>query len=446
MPGTKLLAAAMVVLAAFACSAASCFAQAKDKSKQQVGPQVPQSTHFPILLLGFGENPSWSVRIGQKGPERLDRPGYPPIALTPTEVAREGTADVWNYNATDSATQAKVSARLSREACSDAANTTKYTFRIVLQHAQIGTLNGCAKIATELFPKLGNQTTDDDTEEKKPNPADVIKFKKPISVAYVNPAGHVIVVRGTVKKTAAPAGSDLALSHDGRHLLYVRSDSKNAANATMVQYDFDTGRSRDLLHGDVHQPFWSPDDSRIAFLNHQAGRRQIWLAASSAPEQAAPIYPGDISALEGWADARTLVATDLQSLYWIGDDGRVTQTVPITDVYGSLFEAVSSDTIRLHPANGDLLMVSARYREPPADAPSGFGDSFYGIFLYEVRAKRRTVLSPTDQWANGGEWSRDGVQVFYTRRLAGTAETYRMFWDGSEPKRYSEGTDFVVGE
>jgi len=54
------------------------------------GPAAPQSTHYPILILAFGNDPNWSLRIGQKGPERLDRPGYPPIPLEPAEVTHEG--------------------------------------------------------------------------------------------------------------------------------------------------------------------------------------------------------------------------------------------------------------------------------------------------------------------------------------------------------------------
>src|SRR5260370_611845 len=45
--------------------------------KLPAGPAAPQSTHYPIFILAFGNNPNWSLRIGQKGPERMDRPGYP---------------------------------------------------------------------------------------------------------------------------------------------------------------------------------------------------------------------------------------------------------------------------------------------------------------------------------------------------------------------------------
>src|SRR5712692_6186902 len=76
--------------------------------KLPTGPPSPQSTHYPILILAFGNDPNWSLRIGQKGPERLDRPGYPPVPLEPSDVTHEAGADSWTYHAKDSATLGKV--------------------------------------------------------------------------------------------------------------------------------------------------------------------------------------------------------------------------------------------------------------------------------------------------------------------------------------------------
>jgi len=55
------------------------------------------------------------------------------------------------------------------------------------------------------------------------------------------------------------------LSHDGKKLLYTRSDSKSSPDRTIVLYDFDSGKSLDLVQGLVRQAFWSPDDGRVAF-------------------------------------------------------------------------------------------------------------------------------------------------------------------------------------
>jgi uncharacterized membrane protein len=115
-------------------------------------PNSPVSTHYPILLLAFGPpegtQAAWSIRIGIKGPERMDRPDYPPVTLEPIDVQREGTNDAWTYRAKDSATGADLSVHLTREACAPANDpNAKYTFRAVAQHGQLGTLNGCARIA-----------------------------------------------------------------------------------------------------------------------------------------------------------------------------------------------------------------------------------------------------------------------------------------------------------
>src|SRR4030088_2477418 len=295
-------------------------------------PAAPQSKHYPILLLASGNNPAWSLRIGQKGPERLDRPGYPPITLEPAEVEHDPSGQAWTYHAKDIAVGVTPPIHLPREACSDGMSTTKFTFNAVVEHPQLGTLKGSARIAAELFPRIVNQSEDDPDEaaKKKATPETTITgFKVPTAVAYINAAGKIVVSRGAVKKIAGPAGTDLALSHDGKKLLYVRADSKSAPESIIVLYDFDTGRSRDLVHGSVRQPFWSLDDARVAYLNSQDQKWQLWTFPATAPETPAPLYTGSISALQGWVDTHLLLATDLQNAYWIADDGKVTQTVSL---------------------------------------------------------------------------------------------------------------------
>jgi uncharacterized membrane protein len=426
-------------------AAASLRAQAPPQAKKApAGPAAPQSKHFPILLLAFGpasgDDPAWSVRIGQKGPERLDRSGYPPVMLDPVDVNREGTTDAWNYRAKDTATGAELTVHLVREACSGDATGTKYTFTAAVEHAQIGSFTGCARIAAELFPKITNQTSDDNDPGKKPPqplPADVIQFKAPVAFAYLNPAGKVVVGVGATKKIAAPAGSELALSHDGRKLLYTRDDSKIRPERTIVLYDFDTGRSKDLIHGLV----------RLAFLNLQDQKWQIWTLQIAAPETPTPLYTNDVSSLHGWSDAHNLLASDLENAYWIGEDGAVVLRVPLKDIYGTTFQIMSSDTFRTNPINPSLLLVSANYETVPAGAPTDANSIAAGFFYYELRSKRRVVLSQTDEWGRAAEWSRDGVQIFYTRRVSATAlTTYRTFWDASGPRKYIDGTEFVVGK
>jgi uncharacterized membrane protein len=440
-----------------ASASSSAWTQAPAQTKKPpssptaaAAPAAPQSKHYPILLLASGNNPAWSLRIGQKGPERLERPGYPPITLEAAEVAHEASGDAWTYHAKDTGTGTAITIHLSREACYDGMSATKYTFRATVEHPQLGTLSGCARIAAELFPRITNQSDDDadDAAKKKPEPETTVTgFKPPTAVAYVNATDKIVLSRGAVKKTVAAAGTDLALSHDGKKLLYVRSDPKSSPESTIVLYDFDTGRSRDLVHGNVRRPFWSPDDARIAYLTNQDQKWQVWTLQVAAPETPAPLYPNNIDALQGWVDAHILLGTDLQNAYWIGDDGKIAQTMLLQNIYGSSFQIRDSDTIRVNPGNPDLLLVSANYTTPPPGAPADASHLSGGIFLYELRAKRRVILTPPNQSASHGEWSPDGVQVFYTARLSsGPPSTYRIFWEGSASKRYIAATNFVIGQ
>src|SRR5271165_4506573 len=267
------------------------------------GPQ--QTKHYPILVIAHGNEPFWSLRLGMKGPERLDRASYPPIVLEPSDVARDESGTVWTYHAKDSATGAAVSVKLIREPCSDSMAATKFTFRVSVEHAQIGTLNGCGQSNPESFPEFRkknqlapaddpdpatnkDKTKDDKTKDKDKDKNSVLepitKFMPPVATAYLDVSGKVIVSRGEVKKMAAAAGYELALSHDGKKLLYTRD--LTGANRTIALYDVDSGRSQDLVTGLVHQAFWSPDDSRVAFLKFVDEKWQVWSFPVNAPERA----------------------------------------------------------------------------------------------------------------------------------------------------------------
>jgi len=447
----RLLAVTILIFAAVPAAAQNP-TSARPPSSTLTAPPIPnasQSTHFPILLLAFGSSPNWDVRIGPKGPELLQRQGYPPIVLDPGEIVREGTSDVWTYRAKDTATNADVALHLTRESCSDATSSaTKYTFRAVVTHSQIGTLQGCARIAAELFPRVANQSAQgdpDDTDKKQPAIPPITNAKPPVAVAFRSPAGKIVLSRNGIKKIAAPAGSQQALSHDGKKLLYTREDLNSNPPNTIALYEFDSGRSRDLVHGILGQAFWSPDDARIAYVNTADQKSQVWVMTPDAPDKAVPFSPQSIVTLQGWVDGHTVLASDAQNAYWLSED-KPLQTLSLREICGDLFQPGPSGTLRLNPANSDLLLVSATFAVVPAGVPVDATGAASGFFLYELHSKRRVVLSPPDQLAEHAEWARDGFQIYYTRHSASAPTIYRIFWDGSGVRRYAEGSDLVVGQ
>jgi len=420
---------------------------------ETAGPQ--QTKHYPILVVAHGNEPFWGLRLGMKGPERLDRANYPPIVLDPLDVVRDESGILWTYHAKDSQTGAAVSVKLTREPCSDGMSDTRYVFKVVVDHAQIGTLNGCGVSSPEKFPEFRKKNQLDPSEEPDPatkdrdkdrNPAlePITKFASPVAIAYLLAAGRIEVSVGALKKIASPSGYELSLSHDGKKLLFTKDLA--GKDRAIVLYDLTTGRSQDLATGLVHQSFWSPDDSRIAFLKFVDDQWQVWSFPVSAPDKAAQFSPQAVVALDGWVSPTTVLASDMENLYWLGEDGKAQQTVALKQIYGETYQRMSSDTIRSNPVNPDLLLVSAFYSSAPPGSPEdsmGLNSSF---FLYEIRSKRRVSLCPTDTWARSAEWSRDGIQIYFTRMSAGkTFTTDRLFWDGTGLKRYIAGNSMVIG-
>lgn len=430
--------------------------QAQQKSPS-TGPQAPHSTHYPILLLGFGNQPNWNVRIGLKGPERFDREGYPPIPLEPAEVTQEATPETWTYHAKDSATGAAVSVHLSREACTDATNDTlgttpplggRYSFKISIDHSQIGSLKGCGRIATELFPKINNRPDqDDDDTKKKPVPvSSVTKFQSPIVVAYLNATLQLAFKRGSIVRTIpGESGGDLSPSHDGKRLLFTREEG---AVRAIDEYNYDSNSVKELLRGDVRNPVWSPDDSRVAYLNHQGGKWQLWAFPANDPNKSAVISADSFQSIQGWSDPHTLLALmqNPAALAWVGEDGKATQTLLISDLCGPDFAGGANLTVRLHPTNADLVLVSALFVRSAPGIPAVETGLAGGLFFYEFRSRRRAVLAIPNLSATDGEWSRDGFQVFFTGTDSSRRKsTYRIFWDAIGLQKYAAGTSLVVG-
>jgi hypothetical protein len=377
------------------------------------------------------------MRIGMKGAERLERAGYPPITLEPGDITAEDSGKAWTYKAKDTITNADVTVRLARETCSDGTDA-KYSFSVLVSDSELGELHGCAKIAAEQFPEFKQKNLDDDDpEKKKVVPPPITGFKAPLEIAFIDPAGKVLFARGAVTKTVAPTGSQLSFSHDGRKLLFTRDDG--GKNHTILLYDVASGKTTEILHGMVQGAFWSPDDMKIAFLRSTESSWTVWTMPANAPDSSVQLSTTAVTTLQGWLDAHTVLASDATTLHFLKTESPPAQ-IALHDIYGEGFEVGAADTIRVNPANSDLLLISAGV----AHAKSGSGNA---AFLYEIKSKRRVTVTPATAFALDAEWSRDAIQIFFTNRESAKVSVIcRVFWDGSGYKRIRGGSDMVVGQ
>jgi len=174
-------------------------------------PLFPQSRHYPILLIAQGTDPIWNLRLGMKGPERLERAGYPPIPLEPPATSNRKLPHSLDLHAKDSQTFAAVAVHLSREACTDGTSIRN------IRSASPSTTHRSAysKVAPKSRPTSSassNRKISMTTIPKKRSPLRPPSpiFKAPVAVAYLDPAGKVMLARDDIPKPVAPKGSQLS--------------------------------------------------------------------------------------------------------------------------------------------------------------------------------------------------------------------------------------------
>src|SRR5262249_10183980 len=146
----------------------------------------------------------------------------------------------------------------------------------------------------------------------------------------------------------------------------------------------------------LKQPYWSPDDSRIAFLKSDSSVWHIWTLPPSATTttQPAQVSPTPINFLDGWADVHTLLGANSGSFFWITDDGGTAQVISALDPLVPACTSTSKPAIRVSPANSDLLIISGSLLKAPSASPKDPKNSLAtDLFFYEVRSKRRVPLS-----------------------------------------------------
>jgi len=176
----------------------------------------------------------------------------------------------------------------------------------------------------------------------------------------------------------------------------------------------------------------------------------LWIMPANNPQAASKVFTVQGLDLYGWPDEHTLLTStgNYESLLWVSDDGKIGQELQIRDVLGPTYRLARPGSFRLSPTNPDLLLISFWYLPPAGEMPL---DKHEGnspaVLLYEIKSKRRVALTMRGTWAEQAEWSRDGLQIFYSNEETGkNPAVYRVFWDGIGLQKYVLGSDLVVGQ
>lgn len=262
--------------------------------------------------------------------------------------------------------------------------------------------------------------------------------------AYLDNFGHVMIRTSLAAYPATTRrAAELSLSADGRLLLFTR-DEEGTARSVLV-CDTHTRRSRVLVSGEVRSGHFAPGGDRVAFLKYSGQNWQLWVTPLDDAQKAVPVYRESLEGFAGWsADGSALLAFDANAVLWISPEGRVLRAVPRAEIYGAQLQRMSSDRIRLHPSQPDVLLLTAYFAEAPRNAPVDESGNFSGVFTYDLRAKKLQPVTGPDFYGTSGEWSAAGDRILLTRREpSGRTAIYQTPWRGAGFSRIASGSGMV---
>ena len=100
-------------------------------------------------------------------------------------------------------------------------------------------------------------------------------------------------------------------------------------------------------------------------------------------------------------DGRGLITHDLDNVYWVALDGKVTRTMSVHELAPEAGGS-SADRYVVCPTDANRLVYSVEE-----------GEDASALWLYDLATKKRTRLTPTGVFAMDPNWSRDGRFVYF---------------------------------
>jgi Tol biopolymer transport system component len=190
-------------------------------------------------------------------------------------------------------------------------------------------------------------------------------------------------------------GREPALTPDGKRVYYWTNDG-------IVWADVDGGAHGVWRAGNLRSPRVSPDGTQMIW-GEMVGAN--WAVMRSPIGKAEPkeVFHGKDGVYQpAWLpDGRGLITHDLDNVYWVALDGKVTRTMSVHELAPEAGGS-SADRYVVSPTDANRLVYSVEEGE---DASS--------LWLYDLATKKRTRLTPAGVFAMDPNWSRDGRFVYF---------------------------------
>jgi hypothetical protein len=210
-------------------------------------------------------------------------------------------------------------------------------------------------------------------------------------------------------------GCQPALSPDGKKLVYGLERKGFGGCFGLMILDLATGQTATLLPPlpeRIDGPSWSPRGDLLAFVYH--AKEINLIQADGSGRQKIFSVPGGSYQPPQWAsDGKSLFVHDYGDLFQIDLAGQVLNKTSLVTITGKENVLDSGNRFLPHPRDPQIWAFTMAVAGTKKFNTLVTGPN-EALFLYDVRTKKRTRLTPTDMLATSPCWSRDGQYLYFS--------------------------------
>jgi Tol biopolymer transport system component len=258
-----------------------------------------------------------------------------------------------------------------------------------------------------------------------------------LQLVFVHANGKVALERapGDAAYVLFDKGREPTLRPDGKRVVYWASAP--GLDAPLVWADVDGGARGTFREGNLRSPHYSPDGKQLLWGEMVGGQWAV-MRAPAADRAVAPtlVFRTDNGVFQpSWLpDGSGIIVHDLDSVFWVALDGKVTRKLAVAELTGGEGGISSADRVMVCPTDPNRLLLSVEN-----------GDESSALFTYDLVTKKRARLTPNDLFAFEPNWSRDGRAIYFRGSRAGKHRVrdgiLRIAADGSALIRIAPGSE-----
>jgi Tol biopolymer transport system component len=249
-----------------------------------------------------------------------------------------------------------------------------------------------------------------------------------LQLVFVHANGRVALERapGDAAYVLFDKGREPARTPDGKRVYYWTDDG-------IVWADVDGGARGSFRAGNLRSPRVSPDGTALVWGEMVDGAWAVMRSPLAHPTPKLVFRGRDGVYQPAWLpDGSGVIVHDLDAVYWVALDGKVTRKMPVGELTGGEGGISSSDRFVVCPTQPALVLFSVEN-----------GEESSSLFTYDLTTKQRTRLTGKEILAFDPNWSRDGRAIFFRGSRAGKHRirdgVLRIAADGSGLVRVAPG-------